>query len=146
MIIKVYVPAVPVAQPRAKATSINGSARMYTPVKTSTGKTHPIAAFKAAVQLAYWQQTSLNPFDGPVRMDCVFILPRPKSMMRKKDPECRIAHTKKPDRDNLDKAVMDALTGIAWRDDCQVHAGEVQKWYASKTEQPHVELRIEVER
>ena len=49
MVIDVYIPAVPVAQPRAKATSINGAARMYTPTKMASGKTHPIAAFKAAV-------------------------------------------------------------------------------------------------
>ena len=117
---------------------------MYTPTKTSTGKTHPIAAFKAAVQLAYWQQTSLKPWEGAVKMDCVFILPRPLSLMRKKDPHMRLPYINKPDRDNLDKAVMDALTGIAYRDDCQVYKGTIEKWYAAKTEQPHVELTITV--
>jgi Holliday junction resolvase RusA-like endonuclease len=40
----------------------------------------------------------------------------------------RLPHTSKPDRDNLDKAVMDALKGIAWIDD-----GD---------EQPHVLLEL----
>jgi Holliday junction resolvase RusA-like endonuclease len=142
MLIEVYVPAVPVAQPRAKATTINGAARMYTPTKMASGKTHPIAAFKAAVKLAYWQTCSLKPYEGPVICDCVFVMPRPQILMRKKDPAGRIPHCKKPDRDNLDKSVLDALTGIAWRDDCQVHQGLIEKWYAAKDEQPHVGLRI----
>ena len=143
MIIEVYVPAVPVAQPRAKATTINGAARMYTPTKTSSGKTHPIAAFKAAVQLAYWQTCSLKPYMFQIRCDCVFVMPRPQRLLRKIDPSERIPHCQKPDRDNLDKAVLDALTGIAWIDDCQVHAGCIEKWFAAKDEQPHVRITIE---
>jgi Holliday junction resolvase RusA-like endonuclease len=39
-------------------------------------------------------------------------------------------HTVKPDKDNLEKAVMDALTGIKiWKDDCQVYAGNTEKYW-----------------
>jgi Holliday junction resolvase RusA-like endonuclease len=41
-------------------------------------------------------------------------------------------HTVKPDKDNLEKAVMDALTGIqVWRDDCQVYGGNTEKYWTS---------------
>jgi Holliday junction resolvase RusA-like endonuclease len=55
----------------------------------------------------------------------------------------RLPHDKKPDRDNLDKAFMDALKGLAWLDDAQVCQGEIRKWIASGYEQPHVTVRIE---
>jgi Holliday junction resolvase RusA-like endonuclease len=51
-------------------------------------------------------------------------------------------HAKKPDRDNCDKSVMDALKGIAWIDDAQVAGGEIWKYIASGDEQPHVVIRI----
>jgi Holliday junction resolvase RusA-like endonuclease len=39
-------------------------------------------------------------------------------------------HAKKPDKDNLEKAVMDALTGIQiWNDDCQVYGGKTEKYW-----------------
>jgi Holliday junction resolvase RusA-like endonuclease len=41
-----------------------------------------------------------------------------------------IPHTERPDKDNLEKAVMDALTGIQiWNDDCQVYGGNTEKYW-----------------
>jgi Holliday junction resolvase RusA-like endonuclease len=41
-----------------------------------------------------------------------------------------VPHTVKPDKDNLEKAVMDALTGIQiWKDDCQVYGGNTEKYW-----------------
>ena len=54
----------------------------------------------------------------------------------------RAFHSSKPDRDNLDKAVMDALKGLAWIDDSQVCQGEIQKWIAAGDEQPHALILI----
>jgi Holliday junction resolvase RusA-like endonuclease len=40
-----------------------------------------------------------------------------------------VPHTVKPDKDNLEKAVMDALTAIGvWKDDCQVYGGTTEKY------------------
>jgi Holliday junction resolvase RusA-like endonuclease len=38
---------------------------------------------------------------------------------------------------------MDALKGIAWRDDAQVAELTVRKFIASGYEQPHTQIRIE---
>ena len=39
-------------------------------------------------------------------------------------------HTDKPDRDNADKAVLDALTNLGlWGDDKQVCDGRIRKFY-----------------
>lgn len=80
--------------------------------------------------------------DGPFYVHLKFVFPRPKSMVWKTKEMSRIWHTKKPDRDNLEKAVLDALTGIFWVDDCQVCAGRVEKWIASGDESEGVFVSI----
>lgn len=140
------VPAVPVAQPRSRVTSIHGHARAYEPrtVKRATGnQPHPIAEFKAAVKYAASQAYSGAPLEGPLRVDVVFVFPRPSALRWKTKPMPRIQHISKPDRDNLDKAVLDSLKGLVWIDDCQACDGRIQKWIAAGDEQPHVEVTIE---
>ena len=48
-----------------------------------------------------------------------FQMPEPKSMP-KRDKGKALPHTKKPDLDNLEKAVMDAANGVVVQDDSQV--------------------------
>ena len=134
--IEIRVPAIPIAQPRARATAIGGRARVYEPTK------HPIAAFKASVRLAASCAFTGAPLQGPLRVDCVFVFPRTNAQRWKTRPMPRLRHAKKPDRDNCDKAVLDALSGLMWVDDCQVCEGELQKWIASGDEQPHVLIRV----
>jgi crossover junction endodeoxyribonuclease RusA len=67
---------------------------------------------------------------GPVKLTVQFYLPMPKDM-RNKYPGFICPHTKKPDTDNLLKAVMDALTNAGvWKDDAQVFCTEAKKYYA----------------
>jgi len=134
--IQFVVNAIPVAQPRARATSIGGHARVYEP------KDHPIAAFKASVRLAASGALSGAPLAGPLRVDCVFIFPRPKSLMWSKRDMPRVRHVKKNDLDNLAKGLFDALNGLLWRDDCQVCECVLTKWIAAGDEQPHVLVRV----
>jgi len=49
-------------------------------------------------------------------------------------------YTGKPDRDNIEKLVMDALNGVAWVDDAQVNRGGVVRRYGSPE---RVEITIE---
>lgn len=53
---------------------------------------------------------------GPVRVDLEFIRPRPVSTPKRSTPPA----IKKPDLDKLTRAILDALTGIAYADDAQV--------------------------
>ena len=57
-----------------------------------------------------------GPMQGPLRVNLLFTLPRPKSASRK------VAYpAKRPDLDKLARAVLDGLTaGGAWADDGQV--------------------------
>jgi Holliday junction resolvase RusA-like endonuclease len=144
--ISVKVPAIPVAQPRAKASTFGGHVKIYTPTSIKnpdgTRKPHPIAAFKATVRMAFQKAYSGAPLAGPLRCDCLFVMPRPKNLIWKTRSMPRLPHISKPDRDNLDKAVMDALKGLAWFDDCQVCDGQIQKFIAGGYEQPHVVITV----
>jgi Holliday junction resolvase RusA-like endonuclease len=119
---------------------------MYNPttIKNADGskKPHPIVAFKATVRMAAEQAYKGPPLEVAIRVDCLFVMPRPMSLLKKKSPEGRIGHTSKPDRDNLDKAILDSLNGLLWVDDCQICAGEIEKVYQSRSEQPHVVVTV----
>ena len=85
------------------------------------------------------------PYDEPLRIDIAFYFDRPKSHYgsgRNADTLKTSApsdHTKKPDKDNLAKFVMDALSGLYWRDDAVIVTGEVSKQYSTE---PRTEIRI----
>jgi Holliday junction resolvase RusA-like endonuclease len=70
------------------------------------------------------------------------VFPRPQALIWKKRSMPRLWHDKKPDRDNLDKAIMDSLKGLAWVDDAQVCEGEIRKFIAAGDEQPHAVITI----
>jgi Holliday junction resolvase RusA-like endonuclease len=146
--IRFIVPAVPVAQPRPRATLSPGGkhARVHevTHIKDANGRRrqHPIAAFKAAVGTAYNAACKAPPAMGPLSVLLVFVMPRTKGLIWKTKPMPRMPHAKKPDADNLCKAATDALLGIAYVDDSQIADLRVQKWIAAGDEQPHVEVTI----
>ena len=66
------------------------------------------------------------PFDWPVVVSIVFHMPRPKS--RRLD----IWVPTTPDLDNLEKSVLDALSEVAYTDDCLVVAKSASKKYVSQ--------------
>lgn len=129
---------VPVAQPRQRHGVVNGRVMNWTP------KDHPVQAFKAAMQLAFAQAQDKPPapLSGPISLQIFFYMPRPRSLMRQKDPPWPLPHTKKPDVDNLVKAVWDSLNGLLWRDDSQIWHIDTAKLYAGKAESPRVELTV----
>ncbi len=51
----------------------------------------------------------------PLAVTLAFTLPRPKSLPRRVEH-----HIRRPDLDNLVKAVKDALRGVFYRDDSQI--------------------------
>ena len=64
---------------------------------------------------------------GPVRVEVTFHFPHPKSRPKKcKWPDVR------PDLDKLGRSILDALTGIAWRDDAQVCELILTKLYSDR--------------
>lgn len=121
--IKLCVHMEPVAKARARV----GKFGAYTPTKTVAAEGMIRMAFMASKQ---------KKIEGkvPLRLDATFYMKRPKSV--KKDV---IWHIKRPDKDNLEKLVKDALNNYAYDDDSQICAGEVQKQY---DDVPRIEIFI----
>ena len=126
----------PVGKGRPKFSTFNGHATAYTPAKTVN--------YENLVKLSYQQQCGgiMYEKDVPLRAIIKAYFPIPKSTSRKKhDAMIRkeILYTKKCDADNLAKAVLDALNGIAYYDDAQVCQLIVSKMYS---DEPRVEVSI----
>jgi len=138
MQVNMKVPGVPVGMPRTKACIRGNHAGVYNPTKTSTGASNGVAEFKAAIRLVAASKHRGQLFTGPLRVDLQFVFPRQANRVWKSRPMPRYRKVTKPDRDNLDKLVMDALKGVLWVDDNQVCAGSIEKWHAAGDESPHV--------
>lgn len=86
-----------------------------------------------------WQavQQKVEILEGALILHVWFWLQRPKSL-----PKKVYWHIKKPDLDNLVKAVKDALEGICYKNDSQFVDETIYKRYATGTGKPRVEIEI----
>jgi Holliday junction resolvase RusA-like endonuclease len=125
-----FVHAEPKAQPRGRR-SMNGG--IYNPPTAD--------AWKDAVRIAANQKAPDRPHTGPIRVDLAFYLPRPKRLKGNES----VPHTVKPDKDNLEKAVLDSMKGAFWKDDCQVYGGSTWKYYAPDEQSVGAMITIEWE-
>jgi len=127
--LRVY--GLPVAQgrPRARAFRVGAFTRVsvYDPANSKD--------WKRTVQAQALERKPATPAEGPLSMSLAFLLPRPKSL-----PKRERHHIKKPDADNLAKAVKDALRGVVYRDDSQIVDLHVTKGYDPA---PGVVIRVE---
>lgn len=95
------------------------------------------AKYKELVTLYARAHMPRQRWEGPVRLDVTAYLERPQRLLKKSSPLGPIWCTTKPDRDNIEKAVLDALTDAGlWLDDKQVCAGEVQKFFVAIGSRP----------
>lgn len=82
-------------------------------------------------------------FDGPVFMEVYAYFPIPKSATKKERKlieEMDYLYTKRPDGDNIIKAVKDALNRNAYNDDAQVVYESIIRKYAKPGEEPRTEV------
>lgn len=132
MKIKFTVPGVPVGKGRPRFTR---SGHTYTPDKTK--------AYEEMVREC-WRTQSGRAFAGgiPLLVSIVAYFPVPKSVSRKKaEAMAGTFHINRPDADNLAKAVLDALNGLAYPDDSAVQIDGCRKIYTNGA--PRVEVAIE---
>ena len=134
--IYISIPGEAVGKGRPKFSTFNGRAVAYTPEKTVN--------YENLVKICYKQQCSEKPFDKDVQLKAVIIayFAIPKATSKKKRElmlQGFIRPTKRPDLDNVVKACLDALNGIAYYDDSQIVELSVAKEYS---EEPRTELYI----
>lgn len=126
---------IPKAQPRAKPCIRGKRAGVYDPGTAND--------WKSMVRAAAREQWNGQAFAGPVVVYVRFFMPRPKSHFNKKGLKVDAPHfvTSKPDLDNLEKSLLDALTNLGmWRDDAQVAWVDKQKIYTNN--QPFAKVAI----
>ena len=127
----------PVAQPRASKFFNKKTGKMHGYVKGD----HKIHGWRNKITLAAQQIIKNGNFRFVNKPDCVmldvkFWFLRPRSL-----PAKIKYHTKKPDLDNLIKAVKDSLEGVLYENDSQVFHEEILKGYT--TDNPFVFIGID---
>ena len=135
-----FITGVPKAQPRVKAFVRGGHAGVYTPDGAET--------WKQAVRREAIANAPESLMSGVVRIQLDFFLPRPKVHLDKHGvpkPKSPVWHCKKPDLDNLIKAVTDAITDTqkVWLDDSQICEITATKTYAINAVGCSVGIRAE---
>ena len=95
-------------KPRPRACRRGNGVAVYTPAWS--------AEYESAIAAAY-QATGGERHEGPVEVSIKVFRPLPSSRRKSQETE---PDTFKPDLDNVCKAVLDALNGIAYWDDRQV--------------------------
>ena len=117
------IPGDPVAKGRPRH---NRFGSVYTPEKTKVYET----------QVGYLAKRAMSgsePFTGPVKLWLMFRMPVPASWPQWKQQAALdgiIAPTGKPDLDNLEKAILDGMNGIAYVDDAQITELTKRKIYS----------------
>ena len=122
-----------VAQAKQRPRFSRKTGRVYTPTTTQKWEYEVREAASRAIP---------EPIEGPVKLDILFIFPRPKNRIWKTKPMPREWKTTRPDLDNLEKAAIDGMNGVAFKDDGQVCSKHTMKVIAAGDEIPRVIIRI----
>lgn len=129
------IPGQPVAKGRAKFARRGAHVVAYTPEKT--------ANYENLVKIAATEaMAGREPSAAPIGLAINLHMQIPASWSNKRRASAaggQICATKKPDADNILKAIKDGCNGIAWRDDAQVVCITLTKCYS---ETPHAKVMI----
>lgn len=127
---RIYSFTVPFVRGKGRVRFVKASGRTYTPDKTAEAMELIRHAFVGV-------GGERAPEGVPVRVSITTARGMPKSRPKRLESEPDVY---KPDCDNIAKAVLDALNGVAWVDDTQVTNLVVQKFDRDRVaeEQTHV--------
>lgn len=125
-----FLPFEPIPSPRPQARVIGKFASFYMP--------KPYMDWKKAVAeyvKAHVQHTPEGLHEAPVFLTAEYIATPPKTT--------KLAFPK-PDIDNYEKSLLDALTmsEVIWKDDTQVHTMVSQKRWTVGPEEPGISVRL----
>lgn len=134
-----FIPGIPKAQPRPRA-----FARKFgNQVRACMYDAGTSDEWKGCIVKALLKLRPLTPWDGPLKLDLTFYMPRPGTLNRQKSPDGEIPHMTRPDIDNLSKAVFDCLTAAKFiADDKLIVSSTVEKFYPAKAKSPGVHLKL----
>lgn len=124
-VIAFTVPGEPQGKGRPRAFRAGRSVRMYTPTKTQ-------AYEQLVADMGRQAMAGRAPMVGPLAVDLVAVVSVPASWSKKRRAaalEGLELPAKKPDADNVAKAIADGLNGITYGDDAQVVELRVRKRY-----------------
>lgn len=124
--VRLRVYGTPAPQGSKTAVMVGGHARVIEGRASSGRQAHKSWRDAVATTAADWQAEHDAPLlEGPVRLEAVFILHRPKSVTRKRRPY----PTTRPDLDKLLRSTLDSLTGRILGDDSQIVSIDALKVY-----------------
>lgn len=102
----------------------------YTPKETKDFKNNIVMMTKAQLH------TDFKMFTHAISVSITFYIKRPKSVKRKYP-------TVKPDIDNLEKAMYDALNGLVYKDDCLIVMNNNMKLYEDSAHKPGITVCVQ---
>lgn len=125
----------PVAKGRPKFARRGAFMSAYTPEKTVN--------YENLVKHAFLEKYESNPIEDPLIVEILAYFPVPLSWPKSRKSVLTsgmlIPVVKKPDVDNLQKIILDALNQLAYKDDSQVFCITCKKYYS---ETSRVEVHI----
>ena len=133
--IEFVIPGPAVGKGRPRIGKVGAFARLYTPEKTVSYESLVAAQAYAAM----FGQPLL---EGAVDVRMLIVCQVPASWSQRKQAEAlagRVFPTSKPDIDNVEKAIFDAMNGVVWKDDVQVVDVIKSKRYGAA---PRVEVTV----
>ena len=134
----IEIPGEPIGQGRPRFSTVCGHAVAYDAPKSRNYKAY---VKLIAQQEAKRQEWKILELPVSLRIKAFFSVPKSKSKKFKAEAmEGRELPTKKPDTDNIVKAIQDALNGIAYKDDAYVCYLRVLKRYSDN---PRVEIDVD---
>jgi Holliday junction resolvase RusA-like endonuclease len=122
MIVTFLIEGEPQGKGRHRTTK---SGHTYTPQKT--------VLYENWIKTCYLSRVGEKLLQGPIKatIEAYYTIPKSKSKKIKIQMEKGMVRPqKKPDADNVAKAVCDSLNGIAYKDDAQIVDISVSKYYA----------------
>lgn len=119
-----------IGRPRGKERPRLGRYGAYTPKKTKE--------YEEQVQEAFIKEYgNIEPLEGAIHARILAVFEVPKSYSKKRRQEIleeESLYSHKPDGDNIAKAILDSLNGLAFKDDSQVVCLTVIKLYGEESE------------
>ena len=145
MSLNIYVPGEACAQGRPRFSSFTGKdgktyTHAYDPVKSKNYKSFIKVMAIDAMDKQHWKYTDL-----PLEVEIFVYQTVPKSKTKKFKEAVERGQerpTTKPDVDNVAKTVLDALSGVIYKDDKQIVSLTVKKYYT--VNEPYVQVLLKV--